>query len=151
MWCYTTLLLTCYTVMITCAIYICIKQTNLKKITILWQHKWEPIWIKWWWCWVILPVSIQFASGSIWLKLDLYLHNRIENLITPRYWSCSVLIILTNQIVTFMWLKVFRKPRPFDLSRQHARSGTKQQNNFHHLKQTGPWATSLTWESISNQ
>ena len=33
----------------------------------------------------------------IWLKSDLYLRYRIEDLITPHYWSCLVLIILTNQ------------------------------------------------------
>ena len=42
---------------------------------------------------------------AIWLKSDLYLRYRIEDLITPDYWSCSVLIILTNQSVTFMRLK----------------------------------------------
>ena len=41
----------------------------------------------------------------IWLKSDLFLRYRIEDLITPDYWSCSVLIILTNQLVTFMRLK----------------------------------------------
>ena len=46
-----------------------------------------------------------YGFNSIWLKSDLYLRYRIEDLITPDYWSCSMLIILTNQSVTFMWLK----------------------------------------------
>ena len=40
------------------------------------------------------------VSKQIWLKSDLYLRYRIEDLITPDYWSCSVLIILTNHSVT---------------------------------------------------
>ena len=50
----------------------------------------------------------MFNSVSIWLKSDLYLRHRIEVLIyiTPHYWSCSVLIILTNKIVNIMRLKV---------------------------------------------
>ena len=41
--------------------------------------------------------SSQDTQSSIWLKSDLYLRYSIEDLITPHYWSCSVLIILTNQ------------------------------------------------------
>ena len=57
----------------------------------------------------------KFGFLSIWLKSDLHLRYRIVDLITPHYWSCSVLITLTNQIVTLMRLKVFRKLWPFDL------------------------------------
>ena len=42
-------------------------------------------------------------------KSNLYLCCCIDDLITPHYWSYSVLIILTNQIVTFTHLKVFLK------------------------------------------
>ena len=74
----------------------------------------------------------MFNSVSIWLKSDLYLRYRIEVLIyiTPHYWSCSVLIILTNKIVNSIskaltfW--------PFDLSRLNAWGD--QQNDFHHLQ-----------------
>ena len=38
---------------------------------------------------------------SIWQKSDLYLRCRRKDLITPHYWSCSVLKILTNELVTF--------------------------------------------------
>ena len=54
-------------------------------------------------------ILLFLNSISIWLKPDLYLRYRIEDLTTPHYWLCSVLIILTNQILTFMRLKVFRK------------------------------------------
>ena len=38
------------------------------------------------------------------LKSDLYLGYWIEDVITPHYWSCSVLIILTNQsLLLFDW------------------------------------------------
>ena len=37
----------------------------------------------------------QFSA--IWLKSDLYLLYHKEDLITPLYWSCSVLIILPNK------------------------------------------------------
>ena len=47
----------------------------------------------------------QVNDESIWLKSDLYLRYHIEDLITPDYWSCSVLKILTNQWVTLMRLK----------------------------------------------
>ena len=77
-----------------------------------------------------------FNSVSIWLKSDLYLRYRIEVLITPHYWSCSVLIILTNKIVNIMRLGVSQKLWPFDLSRLHAWGETfsYQQKDFHHLQ-----------------
>ena len=43
--------------------------------------------------------SRKEGHGTIWLKSDLYLRYRIEDLINPHYWSCSVLIILTNQLL----------------------------------------------------
>ena len=80
-------------------------------------------------------------SWPIWLKSDLYLVNthshrgsenfpllimfkwtlyelcslHIASWFRPHYWSCSVLIILTNQIVTFMRLEVLRKFWHFNL------------------------------------
>ena len=41
---------------------------------------------------------IQNSLPPIWLKSDLYLSYRIEDLITTHYRWCSVLIILTNQL-----------------------------------------------------
>ena len=43
--------------------------------------------------------EIQYTYKNIpmWIKSDLYLCYRTEDLITPQYWSCSVLFILTNQ------------------------------------------------------
>ena len=38
---------------------------------------------------VVLVVAIH---ASIWLKSDLYLRYRIEDLITPHYWSCWALL-----------------------------------------------------------
>ena len=62
---------------------------------------------------------------SVWLKSNVYFRYRIEDLITPHYWSCSALIILANQIVTFMRVKVFWKFWPFVLSRLHAQGYAK--------------------------
>ena len=47
----------------------------------------------------LTPSPVIWISGSltIWLKSDLYVRYRREDLITPHYWSCSVIIILTNQ------------------------------------------------------
>ena len=78
-----------------------------------------------------------------------YFRYRIENLITPRYWSFSVLIILTNQIVTFIRLKVFRKLWPFDLSRLHGRGDTKTSQQNHYLQNTAPRINTLSDSSKS--
>ena len=59
---------------------------------------------------------------SVWLKSDLYFCYHIEDMIAP----------ITNQIVTFMGLKVFWKFWPFDLSKLHARGDTK--GDFYHLQ-----------------
>ena len=50
---------------------------------------------------ICVNFCFNFMTGlvSIWLKSDIYLRYRIEDLITPHYWSCSVLIILTNELL----------------------------------------------------
>ena len=64
---------------------------------------------------IIPRQNIASLIVSIWQKTDLYLHYRIEDPISPHECSCSVIIILNNQIVTFMRLKVFWNLWPFDL------------------------------------
>ena len=65
---------------------------------------------------------VGLASSRIWLKSDLYLHYRKEDLITLHYWSCSselcinfvfnciyYVLISTNQIAYFKRSAVFLK------------------------------------------
>ena len=61
----------------------------------------------------------------MWLKLDLYLRYCKEDLITPHYWSCSVLYILTNQIMTISAVLTFRSEYTTCL-RWHENVTTKQ-------------------------
>ena len=78
----------------------------------------------------------QSNQTPIWLKSDLYLRYRIEDLITPHYWSCSLLVILTNHTVTCIHLKISEAWAfwPFDLSILHGKGDTKtlHQNDFRH-------------------
>ena len=64
--------------------------------------------------------EVHVTTFSIWLKSDLYLRYRIEDLITPKYWSCSselcmnfvfayCVMVSTNQIVYFKRSAVFLK------------------------------------------
>ena len=46
-----------------------------------------------------MPNNKHGPNLSIWLNSDLYVRYRLEDLILPHYWSCSVLIILTNQLL----------------------------------------------------
>ena len=45
-------------------------------------------------------VQFLIINKSVWKRSEFYLRYHTVDLITPRYWSCSVLIVLTNQIVT---------------------------------------------------
>ena len=56
-------------------------------------------------------ICVNVLTDSIWLNSDLYLCYRIEDLITPHYWSCSSELymnfvfascFLTNQIA-YLW------------------------------------------------
>ena len=61
----------------------------------------------------VLAEKYKMKQGQcpvlIWLNSDLYLHYHIEDLITPHYWSCSVLIILTNQLLLFCDCKLAKR------------------------------------------
>ena len=54
----------------------------------------------------VIFIFVQFwiIIKSVWKRSEFYLRYHTVDLITPRYWSCSVLIILTNQIVTSIQL-----------------------------------------------
>ena len=49
---------------------------------------------------IFILFNFESLLKSVWLRSEFYLHYHTVDLIIPRYWSCSVLIILTNQIVT---------------------------------------------------
>ena len=63
--------------------------------------------------------------NSIWRKSDLYLCYSIEDLLNLFCWMCSVIFILTNQMVTSIQL-------PFGFNRQ--RMNKRTQNTSLHLK-----------------
>ena len=74
-------------------------------------------------------VEYAFKLNAIWRKSDLYLLYRIEDLITPRYWSYSMLIIYIDQsnldFYAFEGISEALTLWPFDLSRLHARETQK--------------------------
>ena len=52
--------------------------------------------------WKISMLRFWAGLAPIWLKSDLYLRYRIESLITPHCWSCSVLhVILSTDLTKF--------------------------------------------------
>ena len=78
---------------------------------------------------VILFVFLASFYKLSTIKSDLYLRYRIEDLITPHYRSCLVLIILTDQIMTFMRLYF----GSFDQTSVRRDTESYQQNDSHHL------------------
>ena len=81
-----------------------------------------------------LPTGRALSKGPpIPLKPDLYLRYRIEDLITPHYVPCSVIIISTNQIVTSIRVSGISKVLILGLNKLHAR-GYKKKGTTLHLK-----------------